>query len=247
MKKQLLLIGLILAQISTLNAQENNQLQKIKNAFQSENFRLSGYGQIVYSLTEHPIGENPNNSIDVSRVILFAAGKLGNKNQFGYMLMYDFGPNAKLHELYGEWTPMQSVNLRIGQYKIPFTLENPMSPARIETIQFSRSASAMCGSAGDVNQFDRNGIVVPKVGRDVGVQLSGCLFLKNDFYQLEYYAGLFNGSGFDVKDNDNHKDFIGTAYWQPIKGLRMGGSIYSGKFDNHTRDRWAAGAEYNSK
>ncbi|GHT77295.1 hypothetical protein AGMMS50262_17910 [Bacteroidia bacterium] len=241
MKRKLLLFGFTLMLVPALFAQENN-LQKLKNAFRSEYFNLSGYGQIVYNLTEHPEGNNPNSSIDVARAILFATGKLGEKNQFGYMLMYDFGPNARLHELYGEWTPLKSLNLRIGQYKIPFTIENPMSPTRIETINFSRSASAMSGSVGDVNQLSTGS----KAGRDAGVQLSGLLFPKNGFYQLEYYTGLFNGSGFNTKDVDNRKDFIGTAYWQPIKGLRLGGSIYSGRLYDQVRNRWVVGGEYNS-
>ena len=245
MKRQLILIGLSLILIPALYAQEANKIQKIKEAFLSENFRLSGYGQIIYTVTEHPEGNNSNNSIDLARAVLFAAGKLGDKNQFGYMLMYDFGPNAMLHELYGEWTPSKSANLRVGQYKIPFTLENPMSPTRIETINSSRSVSVMSGSTGDINQFDRDGNSIgSKAGRDAGVQLYGFLFPKNDFFQLEYYAGLFNGTGLNTKDIDNHKDFVGTAYWQPIKGLRMGGSIYAGKLYDHTRDRWAVGIEY---
>jgi hypothetical protein len=253
--KLVLVFGLLMATSLTF-AQEENKVQKIKNAFQSDQFQLFGYGQVVYSATEHSVQGGTNNSIDIPRAILFATGKLGKNNQFGYMLMYDFGPNSRLHELYGEWLPSKAVNLRFGQYKIPFTIENPLSPTRIETINFSRSASAMSGSAGDFNQFEADGRVVVKAGRDAGLQLSGLLFPKDDFHRLEYYAGLFNGTGMNAKDNNNHKDFIGTAYFQPVKGLKFGGSIYSGKLyrsmnnlpaENHTRDRWTVGAEYNDR
>ncbi len=236
-------------------------LQKVKSAFNSEAFRLSGYGQIIYNVSENrtggPVPLTANNSIDVARAILFAVGKLGPENQFGYMLMYDLGPNAMMHELYGEWTPLDAFNIRFGQYKIPFTLENPMSPTRIETVYFSRSVCAMSGGAGDFNQFTPSGISTgSKAGRDAGLQASGRAFLHNDFYLLEYYTGLFNGTGMNVKDNNNHKDFIGTAYFQPLKGLRMGGSVYSGKLygkindgllGNHVRNHWTAGAEYSGR
>ena len=245
MKRHLLSLVLTLMLLPVLYAQEDTKIQKLKEAFLSDNFRLSGYGQIGYNVAEHPEGNHSNNSIDLARAILFATGKLGDKNQFGYMLMYDFGPNAGLHELYGEWMPLKSVNLRLGQYKIPFTLENPMSPTRIETIQFSRASSSMSGSTGDVNQLDQDGNSIgSKAGRDAGVQLSGLLFPQDDFFRLEYYAGLFNGTGLNSRDIDNHKDFIGTAYWQPIKGLRVGGSIYSGKLYDQTRNRWTVGLEY---
>jgi hypothetical protein len=244
-----------------LFAQENKEItKKLKDAFTSEAFQLYGYGQIINNISEHPNWgieqTTSNNSFDLARAILFATGKIGSQKQFGYMLMYDFGPNACLHELYGEWLPKDAFNVRFGQFKIPFTIENPMSPTKLETIYFSRGARAMSGSTGDFNQFEPNGVKSgAKAGRDAGLQLSGRLFKKDDFFRIEYYAGLFNGTGFNAKDNNNHKDFIGTVYYQPVKGLRIGGSIYSGKLNvpiyiaqgNHVRDLRTAGAEYNSK
>jgi hypothetical protein len=245
MKKHFLLATSLLFLAHGLFAEEENKSRNLKTAFRSEQFSLQGYGQIEYNLTEHPDGNLPNNSLDLIRAILFATGKLGENKQFGYLIMYDFGPNAKLHELYGEWTPRNAFRIRVGQYKIPFTIENPISPTRIETIRFSRSVAAMSGSNGDVNQWDAAGNSTgAKAGRDAGIQFSGRLFPKNNFYQLEYYAGFFNGTGLNIKDNDNHKDFLATAYYQPIQGLRFGGSVYRGKWLNHPRNRHTVGIEY---
>ena len=261
MKIKLALLLCVYAIGLNLFAQENKKVtKKLKDAFTGEVFRLYGYGQIIDNISEHPDGGiermTSNNSFDVARAILFAMGRLGPQKQFGYMLMYDFGPNACLHELYGEWLPKDAFNLRFGQFKIPFTIENPISPTKIETIYFSRGGRAMSGSLGDFNRFEPDGTKGgPKVGRDMGLQLSGRLFKKDDFYRIEYYTGLFNGTGFNIKDNNNHKDFIGTVYYQPVKDLRIGGSIYSGKLNvpinnvpgNHVRDLWTVGAEYNNK
>jgi hypothetical protein len=242
---------------------EPSLVQKEKSAFQSEAFRLSGYGQIIYDWKENADAGGANNSINVARAILFAVGRLGSQNQFGYMLMYDFGPKHCLHELYGEWLPVNAFNVRFGQYKTPFTMENPMSPTRIETINFTRSALALSGSTGDFNGLAGGA----KAGRDAGIQISGQLFPADEFSRMEYYAGLFNGTGFNTSDSDNHKDFIGTAYWLPVKGFRIGGSIYCGKLHfglnpneaasyglsnelaagSHVRNRWVVGAEYNGK
>jgi hypothetical protein len=241
-----------------------SMIQKTKNAFMSESFQLSGYGQIIGNTSENPdrgqVRTTANNSIDIARAILTATGRLGAENRFKYLLMYDFGPNSCLHELYGEWLYNDAVNVRFGQYKIPFTIETPLSSARIETIYFSRSTASMAGGSGDFNQYGITGLQgqagSSKVGRDAGLQLSGKLFKKNDFYRLEYYTGLFNGTGLNTKDNNNHKDFIATAYWQPIKGLRLGGSVYSGKLyyasngqsaANHVRNVQAISADYTSK
>jgi hypothetical protein len=244
----------------TLQAQEVTK--KWKDAFMSQSFQLYGYGQTIGNISQHPergmVQTTSNNSIDIARVILFGIGRFGAEKQFGYMVMYDFGPNSCLHELYGEWLPSDAFNLRFGQYKIPFTIENPMSPTVLETVYYSRSVSAMAGSVGDFNQFRPGGAVYVKGGRDAGLQLSGKTFQKDDFFLLEYYAGLFNGIGLNTKDNDNHKDFIGTVYLQPIKGLKIGGSVYSGKITmtdtiggllagNHIRNAWTLGAVFNSK
>jgi len=262
-KKFALLLCLFMIVAAKANAQESEEekepislIQKTKDAFKSESFQLSGYGQMAYSLNEEPVG-GANNSFNIVRALVFAMGKLGTNNQFGYMLMYDFGPNPMLHELYGEWMPCDALNVRFGQFKIPFTIENPMSPTRIETINFSRSGTAMSGSVGDFNEFNQEGESTrAKAGRDAGFQLSGKLFPNKDFSLVEYYAGLFNGTGLNTRDNNNHKDFIGTVYLQPIKGLRIGGSLYSGQLyrpmngmpaANHTRDRWTIGAEYAGK
>ncbi|MDR2233440.1 MAG: OprO/OprP family phosphate-selective porin [Tannerella sp.] len=245
-------------------------IRKLKSAFISEAFQLYGYAQVIYNLTENTdrgfIRTSTHNSIDIARAIIFANGKLGAKNQFGYQLMFDFGSNAMMHEIYGEWTPIPAINLRFGQYKIPFSMENPISPTNIETVYFTRSISAMSGSAGDFNQYNPAGAMTGvKVGRDAGFQLSGRLIPRRDYYLIEYYTGLFNGTGMNVKDNNNHKDFIATAYVQPVKGLKVGGSVYSGKLfgqhpsilgspqmtpeapANHVRNHWAAGFEYNAK
>lgn len=224
--------------------------------------QVNGYGQIIANYSQNPdrgmAKTSSNCSFDVARAIIFAQGRLGENRQFGYMLMYDFGPGSSMHELYGEWLPKEAFNLRFGQFKVPFTIENPMSPTRNEAIYFSRSVQAMAGSAGDYNQYGRDGAVSVKGGRDAGLQVSGKLFRKDDFHQVEYYAGLFNGTGLNTKDNNNRKDFVGTIYYQPLKGLKAGGSVYSGEITladsvaglnagSYSRKGWTAGAVYDAK
>ncbi|MDR1562148.1 MAG: OprO/OprP family phosphate-selective porin [Dysgonamonadaceae bacterium] len=242
--------------ICVASAQEITR--KYKKAFQSEQFNLIGYGQAVANFNQHPeagmVPTNSNSSFDIQRIILFATGKIGVQNKFGYMIMLDAGPNISMQELYGEYIPSDAINVRFGQYKIPFTIENPMSASRFETVYPSRSVSAMAGSSGDFNQFDGRGV---KAGRDVGIMLSGKIQEKDGYHLLEYYAGLFNGTGLNTKDNNNHKDIIGTAYIQPLKGLKLGGSVYSGAITTdsvnglpaglHRRNAYAAGGVFDNR
>ncbi len=231
------------ALIEESKKEENKSIiSKIKTAFNSsEIFRLSGYGQALYQASDN---REINNEMKINRVILFATGNLNSK--ISYMVMYDFGPKAGLHEFYGEYTPITAVSGRFGQFKIPFTIENPMSPTRWEGIYGSLSVNALAGISTDV--------IGAKAGRDMGFQLSGKLLKKNDFYLVEYAAGLFNGTGMNTPDNNNHKDFTGTLTYQPIKGLKLAGSGYSGKapykmpdddaIKNHVRNRWSGGGEF---
>ncbi|KAA6337090.1 hypothetical protein EZS27_014802 [termite gut metagenome] len=234
MKKSTWLL-LALAGWSGVFAQEN-KAQKMKTAFQSEAFQLTGYGQVIYKVDEQ------TNSIDIARAFLTAKGKLGAENRFGYLLSYDFA-GSKLHELYGEWTPLKGLNARFGQFKIPFTLENPISSSRMETINGARSVSAMSGGTGDVNADEKGS----KSGRDAGFQLSGFLFPRPNFPLLEYAVGLFNGAGMNTQDVDNRKDFIASLYLQPVKSLRLGTSVYAGRLNNDIRNRMAFSAEYQGK
>jgi len=263
MKTASTIVSLILICLFINNADAQETPARFKNAFRSEQFQLLGYGQLIANFSQFPqrgqVKTTANSSIDLARVIMFATGRLGDKQQFGYMLMCDLGPNTSLQELYGDWMPSTAVNVRLGQYKIPFTIENPMSASRMETIYPSRSVMAMAGGSGDFNQYGRAGAIAGKSGRDAGLTVLGKAFDINDLPLLEYYAGLFNGTGINTKDNNNGKDFIGTAYLQPLKGLKIGGSVYLGEitltdsispaFTAGTYDRtgWAASLLFDSR
>ncbi|MDR1719942.1 MAG: OprO/OprP family phosphate-selective porin [Dysgonamonadaceae bacterium] len=220
-------------------------ISKVKTVFRnSDHFKLSGYGHLLYQASDNA---EINNSMRVSRIILFAEGDL--RSDMHYLIMYDFGPSAALHEFYLEYTPVKALSIRFGQYKIPFTLENPMSPTRWESIFGSLGVNALAGISTDV--------IGAKAGRDMGIQLSGKLFAASDFYRLEYYGGLFNGTGLNTPDNNNHKDFTGTVICQPLKGLKLSAGCYAGKARyaisedadpvNHVRNRWTVGGEYSAR
>ena len=68
-------------------------------------------------------------------------------------------------------------------------------------------------------------------GRDVGAQFSGLKsFGQGGSRQLEYCAGLFNGSGINVADENDRKDPALRAVLRTgVEGLTLGGSYYNGK------------------
>lgn len=224
-----------------LKKQPETQVRNImKN---SEIFNLAGYGQVICSMSDNATGNaytnERNSNMQLARAFLVASGKL--YKNFGYMLMFDF-VKAQIHEYYGEWTPLTEMGVRFGQFKVPLSIENPMSPARWETVFSTRSITTLAG---------------PKAGRDMGFMLSGKLVpVNNKYHLIEYRVGLFNGTGLNTTENNNHKDFAGILLVQPFNGIKIGGSVYSGKgsYDMTgayspvgTRDRWTVGGEYDSK
>ncbi|GBU08620.1 porin [Bacteroidales bacterium] len=227
-------------QESLLKAASNKALG-VKSGFDnSDKFTVSAYGQVLYQAKDYGA---INNDLRLTNAVVYVHGNLNPKIR--YMIMYDFGWNKALHELWGEYTPIDAFNIKFGQFKVPLTLENPVAALFRESIFNSQSILALTGNARDV--------IGARAGRDAGLQISGKLFKKNNFHQFEYMAALFNGTGFNVPDNNNHKDFAGAIFYQPISGLKLTASMYAGKakyqdseqeLRNHVRNRWSVGGEY---
>lgn len=85
-------------------------------------------------------------------------------------------------------------SLRVGQWKIDFNRERVDSSGR--------------------QQFVERSIVnrVFTIDRQMGVQLRGHLF-KNTPADLRYYAGIFNGEGRGVRNNDTNMLYAGRLQW----------------------------------
>ena len=154
--------------------------------------------------------------------------------------------------------------VKAGQFKRPFTFENPMHPIDQGFLGYSQNVNALAGFS------DRAGAQASN-GRDIGVQIQGD-FLKNANGRelLHYQVGVFNGQGINTGDVDQQKDLIGGVWVMPIKGMRIGAFGWTGSYARkgtwkeidrrvqddpveitHTNDvrklqqrRWAVSAEY---
>lgn len=219
--------------------------QKIREAFNTPYLNFGGYALLMYKYSDV---SNVKHDLNPRLVFVSMNGKL-NKN-IGYTVLFDLA-NPLLHELYGIWAPSDAFNLKLGQMKVPFTLENQFSLTQLETVYNTRSVSSLASMADDVMKLQNgrnNG------GRDVGINASGTFIKMKGYNLIEYGIGLFQGSGISSSEKDNKKDFSAQVMLQPIKGLRLGGSVYFGsatylmtgglEAQTHTRDRWALSAEY---
>lgn len=126
------------------------------------------------------------------------------------------GESPRLVDAYIEWQRWKTFKIKIGQFKRPFTFENPMAPIVQGFMSYSQNVSKLAGFN------DRSGEQASN-GRDIGIQVQGDILPNAQGRSLLHYqVGVFNGQGINTKDIDNRKDVIGGLWIAPIKGLRIG-------------------------
>lgn len=167
--------------------------------------------------------EGEGTSFNVRHVVMGLTGDLG--TNFDYKVQIAFAGTPKVQDAYGRLKFSDELNVQIGQFKLPFSLENPISPTSLEAFDNSQVISTFCG------------------GRDIGVALYGS-FGDNKF--AEYSVGVFNGSGTNKADADKYKDYVGRVIINtPLDGLAVSGSFHLGNLEENGNrvayNRYAAG------
>ena len=221
-----------------------------------QNVKFSGYGMVQYQASDKDGAETNGFNLRLVRMALEGRAH----DDFYWKVQMQINGNTydpdksstdiRLVDLFGEWQKYEFFKVKAGQFKRPFTFENPMHPITQGFMSYSQNVSKLAGFADRTGEHASN-------GRDIGVQLQGD-FLKNGNGRnlLHYQVGIFNGEGINQKDKDNRKDIIGGLWVMPIKGMRIGafgwtgsraavGSknryAFSGEF---TQDDWTFRTEY---
>lgn len=205
---------------------------------------ISGYLQLQYT---YDSGDGAN-TFNIRRARLDIKGGIYRK-WADYRLQLDFASSPKIVDAFVRITPLKGLNVQVGQFKLPFSLENVYYvPLVCNTINYPVAVQYLSGFS---QYATADGKVGNKAtGRDMGLQLYGSLFRIRDSHDvIEYKVGVFNGSGINVKDNNKTKDFSGIVRIRPIKNLSFFGSYYYGEFGEHyTRiEKFAVGAAFDSK
>lgn len=152
-----------------------------------------------------------------------------------------------------EWVHWKEFQVKVGQFKRGFTYENPSNPWDVGFGSYALVAQAMTAMAGE----DCSGEAAQN-GRDQGLQVQGDLLpISADRHALLHYqAAVYNGNGQNKGDNDGRKDWMGSIWIQPIKGLHITlfgwhGSytkvVSTGKNLTVGRDRWGLSAKFDRK
>ena len=195
-----------------------------------DNIKFSGYAMLQYQAQDKEDAETNTFNLRLARFIL--DGKIAD---FDWRAQIQ-GTNAKgpgeptvqLVDLYTEWRAHKEFKVRVGQFKRPFTFENPTHPVTQGWRGYADVINRLSGF-GDRAGEKSSG------GRDIGIQVQGDIFPNsNGRALLHYQAGVFNGEGVNRSDKDNRKDFIGGLWVMPVKGLRIGAFGWTGSHGGMT-------------
>lgn len=182
-----------------------------------------------------------NDAFDLHRARLDAKGNI--TDQWSYEVYTEFAGTTKLLDAYTAYKIADFLKFTAGQFKVPFSYESLTSDSQLDFIDRSQVVEALVGRSKDV--------IGNQNGRDIGIQVSGSFAKINNLYLFDYTLGVFNGAGYDVTtDNNNQKDVVGRLGIHPLKGLDLGGNIYTGEdiptggTKTQTRNRYGFDAHY---
>jgi len=131
-------------------------------------------------------------------------------------------------DIWLNWHQFPGAQIKVGQYKAPFGLEQLTPDTSLFIIERSLPTGA----------------ITPE--RQIGVELWGKPFTnvwpeQKDL--LTYYAGIFNGNGRNINNNDNNNFmYVGRLELMPFKGkifgqtssLKLGGDVLNSRDDKGT-------------
>lgn len=209
------------------------------------NLKLSGYGMLQYQAQDKYEAHDNTFNLRIARMAL--EGRIGKDFYWKTQIQISgntssVGSSPRLVDLFGEWQKYKYFMVKAGQFKRPFTFENPMHPINQGFMSYSQNVSKLVGFTDRTGEHASN-------GRDIGVQVQGD-FLEdsNGRSLLHYQVGIFNGEGINKKDADNRKDIIGGFCVMPVKGLRIGAFGWTGSHVidgvSTPKNRYALSAEY---
>ncbi len=191
------------------------------------NVKLSGYGMIQYQYSGQKNAESNSFNIRMGRIAL--EGRIADDFYWKTQIQFNgntsnLGSSPRMVDLFAEWQKYDYFKVKIGQFKNPFTFENPMHPIDQGFMGYSQNVSKLAGFSDRAGEHASN-------GRDIGLQFQGD-FLKNANGRnlLHYQIGVFNGQGTNTKDVDNQKNVIGGVWVMPVSGMRIGAFGWTGSY-----------------
>lgn len=186
-------------------------------------FHLGGYTHILYSGTDRELADADDagtglgvedgfsSSFSVRRVRIEMKGTMYRK-WLKYAITYELSEtsgsgDSKFKDVYLQFAKFDGANVLAGQYKAPFSMQELTSDTRQQFV-------------------DRSITNVFAPARDQGVTVTGTFLEKK---RLGYAAGVFNGSGDAVRQDDQGLMFVGRVWFDPFGEFKLSeGTIDAG-------------------
>ena len=223
MRKTIIMALMALA-VSSASAQEKKTIQL--PSWLSD-VKLSGYGMLQYQYSGQKGAESNSFNVRMGRISL--EGRIAQDFYWKTQIQFNgntstLGNSPRMVDLFAEWQKYEFFRVKMGQFKNPFTFENPMNPIDQGFMGYGQNVNKLAGFSDRAGGHSSN-------GRDIGLQLQGD-FLKNSNGRnlLHYQVGVFNGQGINTKDVDNQKNIIGGVWVMPVKGMRIGAFGWTGSY-----------------
>lgn len=191
------------------------------------NVKLSGYGMVQYQASDKTDAKANSFSLRLARISL--DGRILTDFYWKAQIQFNgntsqLGSSPRVVDLFAEWQKYTYFRVKAGQFKRPFTFENPMHPIDQGFMGYSQIISNIAGFSDRAGGHASN-------GRDIGVQIQGDLLPNASGRNLLHYqVGVFNGQGINVSDVDQQKDLIGGLWLMPVKGMRIGAFGWTGSY-----------------
>lgn len=197
--------------VVSLCAMSQSKAQAILDKI-TDRFTFSGYAQLGW---EYHDQSDPNNDFKINKIIVMSNLRITDKwNAFA---MFDF-KGFSLQEMWMNYQVQPWLKIKVGQFKTPFTIENPLSPSVLETIdQTSLATNHMV--LGSSQLMMRGG-----AGRDIGLTVYG-----DAGKYVSYDLAVMNGAGRNKRDDNSWKDFVARLTFHPINCLDISASTILGK------------------
>lgn len=222
MKKNIAIVALVA--LTSLGAHAQDKEKKISVV---SDIKFSGYVMTQYQYSGQE--NSKSNSFNLRMARMSLEGRVLKDFYWKTQIQFNgntsnLGSSPRVVDLFAEWQKYSYFKVKLGQYKRPFTFENPMNPIDQGFMSYAQNVSKLAGFSDRVGEHASN-------GRDLGLQIQGDL-LKNSNGRnlLHYQIGVFNGQGINVKDVDQQKDIIGGLWVMPVKGLRIGAFGWTGTY-----------------
>ena len=120
------------------------------------------------------------------------------------------------------YKPFDELNVQLGEYKLPFSIENTdYVPLRYEFVEYPLSLCKLMGFS------DLCGLSA--TGRDLGAQLFGGFFKRDGYSILNYNFGVFQWRGAERQGQEQKQGHRGTPYGQARRRIAVRGIVLLGR------------------